>query len=132
MNILAISTLPHYLTLAPLLVNRNYNKEYNYIYSSIILYSTTLSFLWHLSNEENNVLFIMDYFGAFLWLLFEIGYSIHSKNESIIYKVFILNNIIYYLNKTCDFVPREHYLVCHSAWHIISSIKCIYIAKLLN
>jgi len=132
MNILAISTLPHYLTLVPLLVNRNYNKEYNYIYSSIILYSTTLSFLWHLSNQENDVFFFLDYFGACMWLLFEVGYSIHLKNDSIITKVFILNNVIYYLNRSCDFLPKDHYTTCHTIWHILSSMKCVYLARLMN
>jgi hypothetical protein len=117
MNALVISTIPHYFAIIPTIV---YNHKYSIEYSLIILVSSSLSILWHLTSQQHTILKFLDYFLACLWFLSDISIS----NNSI--TVILLNGIILLLNLIIQ--NNLEYQTWHSIWHICSSLKCLYIS----
>uniref|UniRef100_A0A6C0DHR8 Uncharacterized protein n=1 Tax=viral metagenome TaxID=1070528 RepID=A0A6C0DHR8_9ZZZZ len=119
MNWLVVSTLPHYLSVLPLLLS--YPDTAPYIY--IVWMSTTLSVLWHLHGEPLNYLYYLDYLGATVWT----GYELYAStgNLSMTAEVAVLNLIVFLLNMNPG---SDHYHVYHSLWHLMSAAKCFYVA----
>jgi hypothetical protein len=120
MNWLVVSTLPHYLSVFPLLLS--YPNTAPYIY--IVWMSTTLSVLWHLQGEPINYLYYLDYLGATLWTSYELYTS--TGNLSMTAEVSVLNLIVFLLNMNPG---SDHYHVYHSLWHLMSAAKCFYVAS---
>jgi len=116
MNYLVLSTLPHYLALYP---------KNNSLYRAVIFTSSTLSVLWHIYNEPINIIFYLDYAAAAIWFFYDIFLGFHTKN---IYTIFILNFIVFILNQSI----KNEYVFYHSVWHIMSAIKCYYIASIAS
>lgn len=113
MKLSIITTIPHYFAIL-------YTKD-DYTYTTIIFLSTTFSILWHAYEEPENIIKIFDYILAVLVTLYEI----YSKTQYI--SVFTLNMIVLLLNKTCS--PKSK---AHCLWHIISSLKYIYISRYID
>ena len=116
MNLLILSTLPHYLAVIP----TNDIK-----YRIMIITSTTFSVLWHWYNEEEGLILLLDYFFALIWLLYEIRYSL--KNNELFERTILLNSLILYLNLQIKY--NEYYIYNHSIWHLLSALKSYYLAK---
>ena len=119
MNWPVVSTLPHYLSVLPLLPF--YPNTVPYIY--IVCMSTTLSILWHLQGEPINYLYYLDYLGATVWTSYELYTS--TGNLSMTAEVAVLNLIVFLLNMNPG---SDHYHVYHSLWHLMSAAKCFYVA----
>lgn len=111
---LVLSTLPHYVAIA-------YSE--NTGYTITILVSSTLSVVWHALGEPYGIWMYLDYFAALCWFLYELYLG---KNKI---TILLLNGVVFTLNRL---IPQEHYIVYHSIWHLISSMKSIYISKQLQ
>ena len=109
MKLSILTTLPHYIAL--------FYTGRDFVYSTLILLSTTCSVLWHKYNEPENVLKTVDYTMAGLVTLYEI----YCKRQFI--SVIFLNGAVLALNK----MTGTHD-IGHCAWHLVSSAKYIYIA----
>lgn len=114
MNPLVLSTLPHYLAIV---------YSTNIGYTITILASSTLSVIWHGAGEPDGVLMYLDYSLALCWFLYELYLG---KNKGLI---ILLNGVVVTLNRL---IPQEHYIFYHSIWHILSSMKVIYIALIIQ
>lgn len=122
MNLLLLSTLPHYLAIYPLFVRSNSNI-YNYI--SLIIISVNLSVLYHLSGESLYFA-IPDYCFAGIWFLYDLFLSFQNKNT--FYLILFLNLFIFYLNLSVD---QMNYEVDHSVWHLLSAAKCVWVSRMI-
>ena len=118
MNLLILSTLPHFLALTPLLQNPN---SFQYGYTMIITASSTFSILYHI-NEESKIIATIDYLLAFIWFIYDLRLA-----QKFWKKIIFLNGVIFLLN---IMIPYNKYYVLHSIWHIVSAIKCYYISSL--
>jgi hypothetical protein len=108
-HIQVLSTLPHFLSILPIL--------YNVEYICIILLSTLLSIIYHI-DETDHVIMVYDYGIAFVWFLYDIYMGYHTPY---LYTIITLNGISFIMNKC----------IYHSAWHIINASKCYYVSSLL-
>jgi hypothetical protein len=113
MNPLVLSTLPHYLAIV-------YSE--NIGYTVTILASSTLSVIWHAAGEPDGVLMYLDYSLAVCWFLYEVYLG---KNKGLI---ILLNGLILTLNRLIPQENPQRYIFYHSIWHLLSSMKVIYIA----
>ena len=119
MNLLIISTLPHLLSIIPII------KFYdNYIY--IIILSTLFSILYHI-NEHNNIIAFIDYTLALVWFLYDVQYGLLYN---ILDKILIVNTVSFIINYNIK--HDNNYVVNHSIWHIINATKCLYVSILIN
>ena len=118
MNVLVLSTVPHYVSILPLIPY----KEMNH-YKTIIITSTTLSILFH--TYDNNFLTFLDYFVALVWFLYDIQLGIQYN---IFHTILCLNCIVFFININIT----NNYEVLHSFWHLISASKCYYISSLIR
>jgi hypothetical protein len=124
---LIITSSLHYLALIPILIKyRNKSmSDFTKLYRNTIIFSTTFSIFWHYF-DQSYILFYFDYIIALLWFCQDILWSLIVNKPIIIY----LNIIIFLLN----FLVRYsgNYVLYHSIWHVISSIKCIYISSIIK
>lgn len=97
------------------------------LYNIVILLATTFSILWHLG-ETNKIIMYIDYLLAFIWLILYIYIAL--LNYILLIQVLLLNFITFYLNILI--IKNEMYYIYHSIWHIVSSIKYLYIVYLFN
>ena len=118
MWLLVLSTATHYLASlhTPLLHN----------YRNTILISTTLSVAWHAAGEPAGLLMLLDYGGAAAWFLQDVWLGPRTHMARII----LLNIGVLLLNLASNYSPA-HYNEYHSAWHLLSAAKCVYIARLI-
>ena len=111
MTILALTCSLHYLAI-PLILNKHY------VYTATIFLATTLGIIWH----TFDILMELDYIMAGLWFMQDIYWSFILTQ----YDIILLNLIVLILNLMTNFT--NNYVLYHSIWHVISAIKCIYIA----
>jgi len=121
---LILTALLHFCVLGPSLYIIKYSNII-IIYNIIILLASTFSVLWHL-DETNKIIMHIDYLLAFIW--FSVDIYIAFLNLIILLQVILLNLLILFLNMIIK--KDEMYYIYHSIWHIISSIKCLYIVHL--
>ena len=119
-SLLVLSTLPHYLAICPLL----YKKDI-YNYKSVIIISVNLSVLYHISGESVYFL-VPDYSFAGIWFVYDLFLSIQNTNN--FYLILFLNLFIFYLNLSVD---QMNYEVDHSAWHLLSAAKCVWVSRMI-
>lgn len=120
---LILSTLPHYVSILPVL---SFYKTYTSGYVHIIGISTTLSIFYHLVDESEPAITFLDYFAAYIWFLFDLKYAYHLN----IMKIVWLNSLIFYMNQS---IPNnEDYEFFHSLWHLFSAGKCYYVSTLIS
>ena len=114
LNLVILSTLPHFLSILPII--------YNVEYICVILVSTILSIIYHI-DETDRVIMVYNYGMAFIWVLYDIhmGYS-----TPYLYTIINLNVISYIINKCTINEP-----LYHSIWHLINAVKCYYVSSLL-
>lgn len=121
-----ISTLPHF-------ISSYFAFTISYIYFIIIFLSSSLSVFWHLHKEPKfNLLFLLDYGFALLWLIYDIGlFYMYIQTDYIIGIIIILLNKISVFTNVIEF---EHisYEIIHSLWHLLSCIKGIIITYIIS
>lgn len=117
MNLLMISTLPHFLSVIPLLHNPNFIR---FGYISVIVASSTFSILYHI-NEESQIIATIDYLLAFIWFAYDIKLGYRFRQQ-----FFVLNGLVFLMNILIPY--NKYYVTIHSIWHIISALKCLYIS----
>jgi hypothetical protein len=110
---LILSTLPHYLAV----------NSKNIVYSSIVIASSTLSVLWHWHGEPKGVVQNLDYLAAFAWGIAELVYAPRGQLKL----VFVANSIVLCANLCIKY--DNNYWFYHSAWHLLSAMKAIYISR---
>jgi len=115
---LIISTLPHFLSVLPVLP---YYNICTFGYCNIILLSSSLSVLYHLY-ESNRIIYVLDYTMACIWFLYDIYMGYHYAPYQIIVVNLASGILHYYLRSR----------VQHSIWHLINATKCIYVSILIQ
>lgn len=130
MNILVLTTLPHFFAVYPFYasINPNFKMGTPYtLYPYVIYLSTALSILYHWTNEKNKIVSILDHSVAFLWFGFDtyMGFGYAYPNA---FPVLGLNLLIGMLNRC---IPDSHYTLLHSLWHILSAAKAYRVSYLL-
>ena len=118
MNLLVLTTLPHYLVITAV-------NPKDITYKFIIFTSTSLSVIWHTTNEQNMIIMFLDYFFALAWFLYEIDKSFH--NQDILIRTMVLNFLIFYMNMHIKY--NNSYKINHSLWHLLSALKSYYLAR---
>ena len=126
-NLTTLSTITHYASIIPIMKYTN-NDILLYRYRNIIFLSSSATLIWHSYSEPSNILFYIDYSGAIIWFIFDLLFAIKSKNKIIIVKFLLLNFIVLVSNLLID-KKSVNYNILHSAWHILSSLKCYYISQ---
>lgn len=114
MNILVLSTLPHFMTVL------HYN-QYTSGYIHTIVISTILSILYH--TIDSPIITACDYLFAFLVFLYEVK---HATDVSVYY----MNGAIFVMNICIE--GSQYYRVLHSIWHLLSAGKCYYLVYNIN
>ena len=127
MNLKTLSTITHYASIIPIMKYTN-NNVLLYRYRNIIFLSSSASVIWHSYNEPLNMLYYIDYSGAIIWFIFDLIFAYKSKDKIIITKFLLLNMLILCSNLLID-KKSVNYNILHSAWHILSSLKCYYISQ---
>ena len=126
-NLTTLSTITHYASIIPIMKYTN-NDILLYRYRNIIFISSSATLIWHSYNEPSNILFYIDYSGAIIWFIFDLLFAIKSKNKITLVKFLLLNFIVLISNLLID-KKSVNYNILHSAWHILTSLKCYYISQ---
>lgn len=97
------------------------------LYSSVILASTLLSVLYHLYEESNGWITILDYGMSGVWAFYDtyLGYKYR-----LLHKILPTNFISCAINVLIPY--NTQYVFLHSVWHILNAYKSYYIATLLS
>lgn len=120
-SMLILTTLPHLLAV--------YWAPTQY-YAGIIVTSTLASAVWHVNHGYTTG--VIDHLIACVWGATDLWLSYETKY---FYTIVSCNGFIVISNNLVTFLDRNNivsYEICHSVWHIISSIKAIYVAYLLS
>lgn len=123
MWLLVLSTATHYIASLHIPLLHNYTSTS--CYRNTILISTTLSVAWHAAGEPAGLLMLLDYGGAAVWFVQDVWLGPRTHMARII----LLNIAVLLLNLAANYTT--HYNEYHSAWHIVSAAKCVYIARLI-
>jgi len=118
--ILVLSTLPHFASIIPL-----YPHDMPE-YKTAIIVSSTISVIWHAYGQPANTLLVMDYVAACYWAFYEI----HLSHVDDTLKIYALNVFVLLLNAIAH--GSNDYVLYHSLWHILSALKCFYVATLIS
>ena len=118
MNLLVLTTLPHYLAITAV-------DSKDITYKFIIFTSTSLSVIWHSTNEQNMIIMFLDYFFALTWFLYEVDKTFH--NDELLTRTILLNFLIFYMNMHIKY--NDSYIINHSFWHLLSALKSYYLAR---
>jgi len=125
MNFLVLTTLPHFISVVPLLPTKN---PYMVCYIIIILTSTIFSVLYHSISEHSiryKLISIVDYGLAFIWFLYDVYIGSMISFSAMI--TFIFYNLIsYFIHQQCRTGIR------HCIWHLINAYKCFYISEIVG
>jgi hypothetical protein len=127
---LVLSTLFHFCSILPII---KYYKKYTFGYVNVIIISTLFSVLYHLTEESNLIITILDYVMAFVWFLCDmyIGYIgyIYS-NKIVICKIITSNTLTFIIHTQISY--DSNYKINHSIWHFFNSCKCFYVSSILD
>ncbi len=116
--ITVLSTLPHYLAL--LFTGKSP------LYSFVVFASTSCSAYWHILGEPRNEIWIADYMLAYMWFVVEL--ALNPTKHALL--ITLLNFGVLVVNKWTD--RSRQYHLHHSAWHLLSASKAIYVAWLFS
>jgi hypothetical protein len=96
------------------------------LYSLTVLSTTALSALWH-ANQESISLAVADHAVTGVWFLLDCYYSWNMRQHKFT-QILALNLLTASLSLLAN--PNKPYR--HSAWHLFSVIKSIYVVQLLS
>lgn len=123
---LVLSTIPHLYSILPLI--KYYKYTYGYIH--VILLSTLLSVLYHTYEESNEIITILDYSSAVIWVLYDIYMGYIYTNKKILFKIILGNSLVFFINIQIPYTVS--YPFYHSLWHFINAYKCYYVSTLIT
>ena len=126
MNILILSTIPHFCSLYFVISDK--------IYFTIIILSSSFSITWHYCNEPKNYIFYIDYLLGLIWSIYEIFIVMIYLNEFLFYSI-SLNLCVLLTNLITDEISRKNilsYQYSHTIFHIVSFFKTTYLAYKIN
>ena len=121
-DLILVSIIPHLFSL--------YFTTGDIVYSSIILTSSSFSFIWHKNHEPRNILLYCDYTFATILTFYEI-LNMYYNNYNFFYLSIYLNMLVLLFNKMVYILSIYRYInynKWHSAYHIFSSAKTIFIS----
>jgi hypothetical protein len=122
-DIIILTIFPHLFTL--------FYTRFDFVYSTIIILSSGSSFIWHYNCEPHNHYLLLDYFFAGLISYYEV-YKVPEKYQLLTFSynasILLFNKAVYILSK----YKIINYPRWHSVYHILSSIKTIYIGNLIS
>jgi len=127
MYLLPLTAALHYLAIIPVLLNtieRRANRLTR-IYIGTIVMATTASIIWHLNSESKDFLLILDYTLAALWFMVDYLWM-KCLNQPIILELNINVIVLYVVS-----IFYANYNAAHSAWHVISAAKCVYVSYII-
>jgi hypothetical protein len=125
MNILTLSTLPHFLAIVPLI--NTYSLYKGYI--TTIFLSSSLSVLYHTFSDVEPMIVFADYLAAFIWGVYDLRLGVRA-GRTMLRKAIYLNLVILLLNIVSH--NTNNYELAHSCWHILSATKCYYISYYIS
>jgi hypothetical protein len=129
-----LSTLPHFLALCFVLGRARAGSALFAAYAAVIAASAALSIAWHAQHERKNWVFWADYALALAWTLMDFAVA-YATQPGALPTVAIANATVLVANWLTDHWAREGtlpYATGHSAWHLLSCAKSIYVAHLLG
>lgn len=125
-SILIISTLPHLFSILPL--TKYYSQTFDYI--NIILISILFSALYHLYDESNQYITILDYIFAGIWFFYDCKMAIQYTNDINTLTIVYSNCFCFFIH---SYIPyNESYVLYHSAWHCLNAYKAYYVSNLIQ
>ena len=128
-----LSTLPHFLALC-FILNRARSSPLFAFYAAVIATSATLSIAWHAQHERKDWVFWADYALAMVWTITDF-YVAFATRPSALSSVAVANTTVLVANWLTDHWARKGtlpYAQGHSAWHLLSCAKSMYVAYLLG
>lgn len=112
-----LTTLPHYLAMIP------WRNSQDTRYPYMVFVCTSLSAAWHFYEEPMYTpLFYADHLGAVVWAIYDfhlLARLSERKREGIL----MFNTLVFLLYALSTALGKYH-----SAWHIVSALKCILIS----
>jgi hypothetical protein len=125
MNPLSSTAALHYLAIIPILsmCHRQANR-FNRIYFGTIFLATSFSILWH-TYPKSAYLFICDHLFACLWFLLDFMWY-KLLNKPAIFELNCAVTMLYLIS-----CISTNYIAAHSAWHVLSAAKCIYVSYII-
>ena len=133
MNLLILSTLPHYLSVLPLI--DYYNDIRIYWYINVILASTTLSVLYHTDTKNNLIITLFDLFDhvlAVFWFLYDV-YLGCVLGYALLFQIIFYNTLSFMVYQRIEIESsRKNYYTFHSGWHLLNACKSFYVSYLIS
>ena len=128
MNLLVLSTLPHYLSVLPLIYY--YNDIQIFWYMTFIFMSTTFSVLYH---SKNNVLIdLFDHVLAIFWFLYDVYLGFYFRYV-LLFQIIFYNTLSFMVYQRIEIESsRENYYLFHSGWHLLNAYKSFYVSYLIS
>ena len=128
---LVLSTFFHLTALA---VPQYCHDPLHETYKWIILLSTLASAAWHLTKESNRTLYILNYGLASLWTTWDIVLGLQTMQLAPFVQILYLNAGIFTLHQIQGRMikDRQHYILYHSLWHLLSAGKAVAVALLVQ
>jgi hypothetical protein len=123
MFIVVASTLPHVFSILPLI---SYYDTHAFGYINVILLSTLFSILYHVYEEQNRIIELIDYSFAGLWGLYDVYMGYTFTNNQTIATIVFANALSLFLN------IQSHDPYYHSFWHFINAYKSYYVSTLIS
>ena len=103
-----------------------YYKTHTFGYVNTILVSTVFSILFHIYEESNHSITILDFFCAGLWGLYDVYMGYTYTNQDTLLKIMFLNIGSFLIHTQIPY--NVYYTLTHSLWHFINAYKCYYIS----
>lgn len=128
MNLLVLSTLPHYLSVLPLIYY--YNDLQIFWYMTVIFMSTTFSVLYH---SKNNVLIdLFDHVLSLFWFLYDVYLGFYFRYV-LLFQIIFYNTLSFMVYQRIEIESsRENYYLFHSGWHLLNAYKSFYVSYLIS
>ena len=123
-DLIILTIIPHLFTL--------FFTFNNSVYTAIVCSSSISSYLWHKNHEPRNHLLVCDYILAGTLSMYEI-INIYNINEDWLYISIYINVGVLTFNKIVYILSLRrtvNYSKWHSLYHILSSVKSIFLAYL--
>lgn len=131
-----LSTIPHFFALLFIAGCQRGPLPGLYLaYAVIVGTSSLLSLVWHAQRERKNVWFWLDYTFALAWTVMDVLVAVATAPLHILLTVIFLNLVVLGTNQVADHLARKdfvQYEVGHSAWHLLSCAKSVFVAYLLG
>lgn len=127
MNLLIVTTLPHFLSIIPLFQYYLYKEIF--WYNNVIITSTVLSILYH--SYSYKFITFLDHLFSLIWFIYDI-YNGYTISGVIFLKILIVNSVSFMFHQQIEKMGKESYYSLHSLWHLVNAAKCMYVSYLIS